>query len=70
MTCPSSHVMCSFDHLTCLLSHVTCILSHVTCMFSHVTCFADIQGLWRAVSVDGMGEADISKYLQNGMRVL
>jgi transcription initiation factor TFIIE subunit beta len=25
----------------------------------------DIQGLWRAVSVDGMGEADISKYLQN-----
>jgi hypothetical protein len=34
-------------------------------MFSHVTCFVDIQGLWRAVSVDGMGEADISKYLQN-----
>ena len=27
---------------------------------------SDLQALWRSVSVDGMTEADISAYLQNG----
>ena len=50
---------------------VGCHVCHVTGhVISHVIYIVDIKALWRAVSVEGMGEADISKYLQNGIPFL
>ena len=33
---------------------------------TQLSVMSDLQALWRSVSVDGMTEADISAYLQNG----